>query len=72
MFRRIALGLVVGTLSAATVFAQTPPAQLRPRSPRRRRRPAPTARAFAVGRRHGAELHQARQDRRLRSGRSRS
>src|SRR5262249_19465177 len=40
---RIALGLVVGTLSAAPVFAQTAPAQT---PPAQGAQPAPTARTF--------------------------
>ena len=47
MFGRIALGLVVGTLSAATVFAQTPPAQGAPAQPAPAAQAAPTARTFA-------------------------
>jgi hypothetical protein len=47
MFGRIALGFVVGTLSAATVFAQTPPAQGAPAQPPAAAQAAPTARTFA-------------------------
>jgi hypothetical protein len=47
MFGRIALGLVVGTLSAATLFAQTPPAQGAPAQPAPAAQAAPTARTFA-------------------------
>ena len=47
MFGRIAFGLVVGTLSAATVFAQTPPAQGAPAQPPAAAQAAPTARTFA-------------------------
>ena len=47
MFGRIALGLVVGTLSAATVFAQTPPAQGAPAQPAPAAQAAPTVRTFA-------------------------
>jgi len=42
MLRRIVFGFVVGTLSATTVFAQTPPAQ-----PPAAAAAAPTARTFA-------------------------
>jgi hypothetical protein len=42
MLRRIVFGIVAGTLSAATVFAQTPPAQ-----PPAAAAAAPTARTFA-------------------------
>ena len=42
MLRRIVYGFVVGTLSATTVFAQTPPAQ-----PPAAAAAAPTARTFA-------------------------
>jgi hypothetical protein len=47
MFGRIALGLVVGTLSAATVFAQTPPAQTPPAQPAPAAQAASTVRTFA-------------------------
>ena len=70
MFRTIAAGLVAGVMSAAVAQAQTPQP---PRTAARR-----TARAAGAGGcrtrarsrrwRHGAELHQAGQDRRLRSG----
>src|SRR3954454_16423291 len=46
---RIALGLVVGTLSAAPVFAQAAPAQQAPtqQPPAQQAQAAPTARTFA-------------------------
>jgi hypothetical protein len=47
MLRRIVFGLVVGTLSATTVFAQTPPAQAAPAQPPAAAAAAPTARTFA-------------------------
>ena len=43
---RIALGVVVGTLSAASVFAQQPPAQPAPAQPAQQAQAAPTARTF--------------------------
>jgi hypothetical protein len=47
MFGSIALGFVVGTLLAATVFAQTPPGQGAPARPALAAQAAPTARTFA-------------------------
>ena len=48
MLRRIVFGLVAGTLSAATVFAQTPPARSpAPAQPPAAAAAAPTTRTFA-------------------------
>jgi hypothetical protein len=49
MLRRIVFGLVAGTLSASTVFAQTPPAQTpaAPAQPPAAAAAAPTTRTFA-------------------------
>ena len=47
MLRRIVFGIVVGVLSATSVFAQTPPAQAPPAQPPAAAAAAPTARTFA-------------------------
>jgi hypothetical protein len=47
MLRRIVFGIVVGMLSATSVFAQTPPAQAPPAQPPAAAAAAPTARTFA-------------------------
>src|SRR4030095_14162520 len=46
MLRRIVFGLVAGTLSAATVFAQAAPAQQPPPAPPAAAQAAPAARIF--------------------------
>ena len=47
MFRRMALGLVAGTLTATTVFAQAAPAQQPPAQPAAAAQAAPAKRTFA-------------------------
>jgi hypothetical protein len=47
MLRRIVFGFVVGTLSAATAFAQAAPAAQPPATPAAAAQAAPTARTFA-------------------------